>query len=312
MSDLPTSFCLSKLHALAHAQDENFITTSLAHVLVVYLETEEECAMRLLRYLYPKEFQMDSQLVSTMSVYTQYTTDFGVPDIVIKGADSILYIEAKVDSGFGEKQLERYAAALEGERESNKYLVTLTRYAVDNGSKATVRNLRWYELADEFASLHPNTDVGAYLKAEFLDLLKYRGITMETVSWELTEGVRSFRNLVDMIGEALRLRNVSIHQKSGAWDYYGYYIVEKRMFIGFYLNEPAVLVIETDKPIVIPDDYEPELGQIERGKWTYSIDLSSEDAHFFSRSRASQLQFLESWVGNAVKIGLALFDQDPK
>ena len=126
---------------------------------------------------------------------------------------------------------------------------------------------------------------------------------METVSWELKEGVRSFRSLVDMIGEALRLHDIAIHQKSGAWNYYGYYVAEGGMFVGFYLDEPTVVVVETTRQTTKADDFEPEVGQFENGKWTNSVELSSESVHFFSRSRASQMQFLEAWIGDSVDFG---------
>ena len=130
---------------------------------------------------------------------------------------------------------------------------------------------------------------------------------MDPVSWELAEGVRSFRSLADMLGEALRLKNIQ-HQRSGAWDWRGYYLERKRFFIGFYFDEPSVLCINTEVDVASPIPKELKLGQIDDRRWNYKTDLATEQVHFYARSRASQLQFLERFVIEAIDYGRNLID----
>ena len=47
-------------------------------------------------------------------------------------------------------------------------------------------------------------------------------------------------------------------------------------------------------------------GKIESGIWKYEVDLASEDVYFFSRSKESQIIFLENLIKEIVPYGLKL------
>lgn len=309
MLNQPSSLILPKLHRLAVGQDENFLTGYLAHIISTYLEIDHHCAIALLRCICPVGLPVSDQDAASIEVETQFSTPFGTPDIVLRGLDSIVFIEAKVESPFGPDQLDRYQKALSKRDESQKTLGTLTRYAIAIEDGPADYNVRWYEVANTLSLISPETEVGEYLKNEFLGLLRYRGVTMDPVSWELEEGVRSFRSLVDMLGEALRLNGIQ-SSRSGAWDWQGYYIDNKHFFVGIYFNEPNVIWINSEVDLDAPMSKEPELGQIDDRRWNFKIDLATEQVYFFARSRASQLQFLERWVREAVEYGRSLIDGD--
>ena len=303
----PSSLSLPKLHRLAGGQDENFLTEYLAHVILAFQEIDRKSAIALLRCICPEGLPFSSQDTDSIVVETQFSTAFGTPDLVLRVHDSIVFIEVKVDAPFEPTQLDRYRKALTERSESQKTLGTLTRYANAVEDGPADYNVRWYNVANELSLISPKTEVGKYLKNEFLELLRYRGITMDPVSWELAEGVRSFRSLVDMLGEALRQNEVQL-TRSGAWDWQGYYLEHKRFFIAFYFDEPSVLCINTQVDVVTPISNELKLGQIDDRRWTYKIDLSTEQVHFYARSRASQQQFLEQFVSAAIDYGRSLID----
>lgn len=304
----PSSLSLPRLHRLASGQDENFLTECLAHVIQAFLEMERKSAIALLRCICPKGLPISSQDTDSIVVETQFSTPSGrIPDLVLRGHDSIVFIEVKVDSGFGSNQLENYRTDLSERNESQRTLGTLTRYAIATEDGPADFNRRWYDVASTLCLISPETEVGKYLKNEFLELLRYRGITMDPVSWELAEGVRSFRSLIDMLGEAVRQKEVQ-HTRSGAWDWQGYYLERKRFFIGIYFDEPSVLCINTVVDVATPIPKELKLGQIDDRRWSYRTDLATEQVHFYARPRASQQQFLEQFVSEAIDFGRNLID----
>ena len=118
----------------------------------------------------------------SIAVHTQYSTNNGVVDLVLKTDDAIVYVEVKVDAVFGEDQLERYRKALCQEPENHKALGTLTRHMPDSRNSAIDFNTTWYEIGEIVRSTKPATKIGKYIRNEFFDLLRQRGLTMRRVS----------------------------------------------------------------------------------------------------------------------------------
>jgi len=299
---------LSRLHHLSSHQDENFLTESLAYILSRYLMDEPKSAEYLLRFICSDNSFLPKEKLDSVKIHTQFMTKYGIPDLVISWDDCIVFVEVKVDSGFGIEQLSRYRRALIEQPENNKILVTLTRYPLKTEEGDVDHSIRWFLLADLFNELLPEGDVGKYLKNEFLMLLRYRGLIMDSISSELAKGVYSFRCLIDMLEEAITSNGLSIYQRSGAWDWQGFYVDDKRLFIGIYFSEPTVISINTEVEIPEPIPEDITFGIVENKKWTCSLNIINSGEEFFEMKQGDQLQRIERLLKEPIKYVLELLN----
>ena len=115
---------LLRLHRWASCQSENFTTEAFVHLLLHLIEFEPEIAVFILRKLTKQKLIVDTQTIKRVSINTQVTTEQGKPDIEIKTSDFLIYIEVKVDSCFGNKQISRYREELNKSSFPNKLLIT--------------------------------------------------------------------------------------------------------------------------------------------------------------------------------------------
>lgn len=133
---------------------------------------------------------------------------------------------------------------------------------------------------------------------------------MERVGWQLGDGVQALRNLLAMLVESISAQDVTTNAKSG-WDWIGYYLDEKKFFCGVYYSQPSLLVFESNNVdvdddaadtagcgAVLPNPYRP-------GKkyWYTSLQLDSEEVHFFALSKERQRQILEQFLRDSLDAG---------
>ena len=125
---------------------------------------------------------------------------------------------------------------------------------------------------------------------------------MGQVTWEMTTGVRSLRNLVDMLYEAAAGCQLKAQIK-GSSDWMGIYIDGRKYWAGVLFSAPETLVFGTDWASVDPAaatvlgiGTTNEWADGKGHDWRREVDLQSEDVHFFARSKASQMQFLEQFL----------------
>jgi hypothetical protein len=257
------------LHKLAKRQDENFLTEILVFLLNHYVQYEPESAVWLIKRITDK-LDLSVKDLRILSVEAQHHTLMGVPDIKIETPYFICFIEAKVDSNFGEGQLKDYKSVLDDcqkEKESidetlETKLITLTRYTCKD-HKADMEpdfGFRWHQLSDWLDKLIPNAKSGGtefpsfkkkdgfsvFITQQYIQFLKNRGVAMEKINWQLVQGLREFRNILVMIREAIatsgaEIGNMSVGQSRG-----GYYAKNKRFFVGIPMDNPEELVFEVD------------------------------------------------------------------
>ena len=192
---------LYNLYRLAGAQDENFITETFSYLLQKLIESAPEAALFILNKIAGEIFKIDSNEISAVSIATQVSTPYGKPDIEIKAPSFLSYIEAKIESGFGIDQLDRYRCALNESGIQTTALITFTRYPllIEEHTSHPDKAIRWHQLVDWLENVEISDLASSYLRDEFLTFMKLRGIAMEPVGWELPDGIRSFQNLLTMI-----------------------------------------------------------------------------------------------------------------
>ena len=298
---------LTALHRWASRQDENFITDAFAHLLQSLIERDRRFALNFLGYLTEERFPVLKE-GDPVQVSTQVTVAVGRPDIEISCANHLVYVEAKVEAGFGENQLERYLADLEQQSPKSSTLVVLSRYPLDIpvDIRARVVTRRWYQVAHW---LHLRLGEGVikdpvniYLAAQLIEFFEARNILMEKVEPTLITGIRSFRSLIAMVSEAIAARKVTMH-KSFARDWAGYYFSkEKReFFVGLYYERPQFLVFETVDFAVVPDAAKAlGFGKMLGSRWEWLLPLDSEEGNFFSVSREEQMECVGRFIDEGV------------
>jgi hypothetical protein len=189
----------------------------------------------------------------------------------------------------------------------------LTRYpAVVTGAD---HYLRWYHIAEliyQESSKYKFKAESQFLVEQFLGFLKARNMTMGQVTWEMTTGVRSLRNLVDMLYEATAACGMKAQIKGDAW-WIGVFIDGRRYWAGIMYSDPETLVFGTDYACVDPERAENlgvgstyEWDDKKGHEWRREINLQSEELHFFARSKASQLQFLEQFLRENYELAKAV------
>lgn len=311
-----TNNLLIKLHKWVHRQDENFQTEAFAHLLRHLIEQEPQAAVRLLRLLTGGLFQLNCGQAGKVSIETQVTTAQGRPDMAIRSPHHLVYVEAKVESGLGPGQLEGYRKELKASGVPSTALVVITRYPIVLLPTPGYPNdvlVRWYHIADWLGQLSLESPVGIYLGEQFISFLRARNMSVEKVSWELVNGGPALHNLLSMVYEVTTGLGLKPNPFSVSMPSFGCYADEKRYWIGVDLTAPHILVAQTYKLLVdkeqakstgladgvFPSKWPKEtLGEY---RWGRQVDLGSEEVHFFARSKASQMQFLEQFFKGFVE-----------
>ena len=319
---------LIPLHKLARRQDENFLTEILVFLLNYYVQNEPGSAIWLIKLITDNELGLSENDLQVLSVEAQHHTPVGIPDIKIETPNFICFIEVKVDEDFGPKQLSTYKEYLQKKSKKESMLITLTKYTYKE-HKADIAprfGFRWRQLSDWLDKLMPNVksggmefpsfkkEVSVFITQQYIQLLKNRGIVMEKINWPLVEGLREFRNILDMIREAIGTSRASDEDISVGQIWAGYYVENKKFFVGiFYRDCPEEMVFITEKVEFCDDEPQQKVTDIgignsgygSRGKsryWKNTIVLTSEDedVHFFSRSKTSQLDYLVDFINKSL------------
>lgn len=118
-------------------------------------------------------------------------------------------------------------------------------------------------------------------------------MTIEEVSWQLIEGVKSLGNLIYMVHKVLPPRKSSGKLKpASAHEWMGYYIWVKsrKYFVGVWLSNPGSLVFEDEL------EKRPEQKQV-----VPPLDLESPKIHFFALAKENQQQAVERFVDKGLR-----------
>lgn len=300
---------LTALHRWASRQDENFITDAFAHLLRHLLDADAAVGMKLLQFLTDERFSVAPN-ISSIQVKTQVTLAQGRPDIEISNELHLVYVEAKVESGLGNRQLERYLEELDGKKSpENTTLVVLSRYPVEvpSASRERVVTKRWYQVAHWLVESRSEVKnvVNLFLVEQLISFFEARNITMEKVGPEMLPGLKAFDSLMAMVAEAILAQKMTLKDSFGR-DWSGCYFdkTKQDFFFGVYHERPHILVFATNKfPILADADKLLGFGKSERASyapnkriWSNELRLNSEEAPFFALSRKEQMDRIESFL----------------
>ena len=307
---------LSTLHKWASRQDENFVTDAFAYLLRHLLSHDPQCGTVVLRVLTDGVFDIGADDARKVVVTTQVTTDHGRPDMKIEFPGHLAFVEVKVESRQGDRQLSRYSEALSvyARKGLATQLVYLTRYpeAVVAASGPSFHAVRWFQIANclqhQLRTNSAHGSISHFLIEQFVGFLLERGMAMQKIQPDLSGGVRSLRNLLMMLGEVIAGRKLSC-KRSSDFDFIGFDFDAGQFWIGVDLESPSSLVFETSEMNI---DIEKAAGSGVGGvvmdhwtgkkkKWVNKFNVSSDNAEFFALSQSEQMNRIESFFNDCLE-----------
>jgi hypothetical protein len=246
----------------------------------------------------------------SIEINPQVETGQGRPDLEIRIPDRLMWIEVKAESELRTGQLEGYRQLLAASGASATRLGLLTRYPAEIGRDAEHpdHQVRWFEVADWLEEKLPELeDEGAVvvnLVEQFLSFLRMRGMTLTQVGKYMPEGLRALNNLLNMLFEAVKSCNISSVKRAADWYDIGLRFKHGgKYWIGVHLDDPDKLWFRTLGPINAEAAGRLGVGELleETGVpggycWRRGVQLDSEDIHFFSRSKVSQMEWLQEFL----------------
>jgi hypothetical protein len=127
-------------------------------------------------------------------------------------------------------------------------------------------------------------------------------MTLNHVSWEMPNGIRSLQNLLAMIEEAANSCETSA-TKYGNSDGVGYYLDGQHYWLGVYYSDPEYLQFESCTAIDKQQAESFGIGMFEEfsdGRegyfWRRWANLHSEEIHFFARTKSAQVEWLKCFL----------------
>jgi hypothetical protein len=269
--------------------DENYLTEAFVFLLNSLLENDPSACLDILRRLCLNESDYDFRNDENIAISTQETTEHGRPDIKISSPNKLIYIEVKHDSGLGDKQIERYKKALNVSNVETKKVILLTKFGIDfaEGQEKPDKYVRWFEIYNWLSKLKVENEIDKYLIKSFSNFLEVKNMSLQKVTWEYINGVRAFKNLINMIEVAINASNIKIYQRHGR---------AAMTWMGFYIESNKILCyVEYDNPLVLKLDAYGERKAI------FTSMLNLESVHFFSLDKDEQLEKIRQFIKEKYK-----------
>jgi hypothetical protein len=311
----------ARLHKWAARQDENFLTESLAVVQHLLL-LAPEVGTRLVSRLTGGFIDLAVDDAGAIEIRTQVEAGQGRPDLEVCTPHRLAWVEVKAESELRTGQLEGYRVLLRDRGVEQTRLVLLTRYPEVFSSEESHPDLevRWFEVADWLESDLPAAEaageLAGFLARQFLDFLKERRMTLTQVGKYMPDGLRALSSLQNMLFEAAMACKVSV-KKSPGWDETGINLDGMKYWVGVTYAEPEKLWFGTRCRIDPEAAARLGVGEMTeeswvpgRCRWWRELNLESEDVHFFSRSKVSQMECLESYLRECLALARSIETPD--
>ncbi|MDP2768099.1 MAG: PD-(D/E)XK nuclease family protein [Candidatus Methanoperedens sp.] len=251
--------------------------------------------------------------IETLEIKLEESFSNGRIDIAIKSLNLHVYIENKISADLGDFQLERYSNHVKN-RSTETKLILLTRYYIDDESiKYVDKHVFWSELYS-LIELFINSkldyrkvedDKKIYLLKQFLDFLKDENMSNEKVSWEYSEGVKSFLNLLNMIQSVLdQLKKEKIIKNYGkinlGIEWAGIYINQQDLWVGVYYDEPNELWFDIQDTFITQhgDNKFEKLKRASDGTPSYVYKFN--ETHFLAFSKEEQKKAIYKFVKDCI------------
>ena len=301
---------LITLSKWASGQQENYLSDAFVHLLNVLAQEASNVFVTLVSSMTGGIINPPNDSVRQFRIVSQVSTGVGTPDIEINGPGCYGLIEVKDESGVNFEQLERYARLIEQSDASHKCLILLTRHHVtDLGVSSPRISIRWTQITEWLTGAKARYHLDAtplYTVEQFLGFLEAKGMSVNKAGWEMVSGIQQFKNFKVLLREAMESAGAHRVWSSYGADFNGWAIPDgssnhSAFYVTIRFEEPeslrfqckATFVLEQCKSAWVVDSWDRQ--SLER-----SLDLYSEEVHFFSRNLDSQRTVLEDFVASCL------------
>ena len=306
-----------RLRKWATRQDENFLTESLAVVLEQLLVIAPNFGVGLVKILTGGFIDLPAEKSNEIEIQTQVVAEYGRPDLEIRCLNQLVYIEVKVESFLRDGQIGKYRRVLWESGIKRTRLVLLSRYSELFQTDDLQPDLlvRWFDIAewieDNIPIIGNNCEVGAFLMKQLHDFLGVRGMTLNQVGNHMPEGVRDLVSLMNMLSETASACKLSKRQQS-SWNDMGLSLEESKYWLGVNFTESQYLIFNTQCNTDPEAAAKLDIGEMIEGtlRWQRWIDLDSEPVHFFSRTKVSQMKWLEGFLRESLEMARSIIFTD--
>lgn len=189
-----------KLHHWATRQDENFTTEVFVYLLKYLQFHEKDVFLHLVANLSGNLIGANTDKSDEIVITTQVRYDGTIQDIQLQTPDKLVFVEVKVGSTLGRKQVETYLNYLKqtNYKPGNTLLVCLTRSPISSEITDGAYSIRWYQIArwlEQELEL-ANDSTSKFLISSILEFLAYQKATLSRVSSPVFDGISKHRELV--------------------------------------------------------------------------------------------------------------------
>ncbi|HEY90975.1 MAG TPA: PD-(D/E)XK nuclease family protein [Dehalococcoidia bacterium] len=281
--------------------DENYLTESFVFLISSLLKRDRTIGLDILANLCVTNGEFEFSEEEDITVSTQVTTPEGRPDIEVSSPDKLIYVDVKDSSPVDTSQLRRYRKQLHSSNTMMKKLLLLTRFPIDDTEHKGIPDkcIRWSEVHNWLAAVRQDAEepVGVYLIESFMSFLKGKGMSIEKVGWEYTNGLVAFNNMIDMVVAAIREAKLSFYRKAAAWDSKGFWLEDKKYWCGIYYNSPQTVVFKVfhKKGLKVGRVPNPSF-PVKESFASIWFQLDLEGIHFFSLDKDAQMSKLAEFV----------------
>jgi len=310
--------CLAK----GNPARENFLSQAFLFLVRKLLESEKKESQEFAKELLGKICNLDFFAEKNIWLTTEEKITTGRLDIKIETSSKLIYLENKVDAGFGNLQLERYKEDLDKQQKNVKKIVLITKYGVCEKLKKMVDNSwMWDQIYDHITRLKekyrkdlPHIDL--FFIDHLSNYMEEEHMTIKKVSSAFTEGIKSMLNLIEQIRFVLGEKDCKITARSAGEKFNGFYFkvsedssVQDWIGIFYYDNyrKPSQdqMVFEL-KELEIPRDAVSKCNfHIEFDKKRFSepsLILSFEECNFFTFEKDKQLDILREFLQEGMNL----------
>ncbi len=280
----------SSLGKYCAGQIEHYTVEAFAVVLNLLLETDRNAAYSILGRL-TSVLSLSRNCKYEIKVVAQCPAgEAGTPDITIRCTDTLIFIEAKLESPVDPEQLHKYYRFLESSGMKVFKLVLLTKYYPDLDAELTkqLTEVRWDDVRKWLSEAEPEVGnvASRFILNSFVNYLKEEEISMSNVNSDylmLKYSIPQLGNLIGILDSVPKKpgdTKVTIAKPPNG--YVGFYNSTGKLWLGVTFTHPLDLTFELSpvKDYDLPSLEATLLERLPSAAKKYNKDRSGEYIFF--------------------------------
>ncbi len=301
---------LVSLSKWASGQQENFLSDAFVHLMNVLAHDSPAAFAMVVENMSDGTIRPTGDSAEAFTLISQVHFSEGTPDIEIAGPGSYALVEVKDESPVDVDQIERYLKLVKESEAGSKCLVLLTRYQPPAlPDSPLLKPVRWTQITEWLRSAEERfnfDETSIYTLRQFIGFLEAKGMSVNKAGWEMLSGIEQFANFKVLLQQAME--SAGAHKVYAAYgaDFNGWAIPDistgnSAFYVYIRFGEPERLRFTCNARYVPEEGREFwDIRPTDSETLEKTIDLGSEEVHFFSRSLSSQIAILEEFVSTCL------------